>query len=59
MNDPTYDTDEIKANPVWFAAWILSECLNDRAPLGWGKYIWVAESLARSLEMRPKEAAHG
>jgi hypothetical protein len=44
-NDPTYVTEEIESNPIWHAAFIMSEILNDNAPLGWGKYIYAAERL--------------
>ena len=48
MSDPTYVTADIEKNPVWHAAFILSECLNDGAPIGWGRYIFVAEALEKS-----------
>ena len=41
--DPTYNMDEIEANPVWKRAFELSEQNNDNAPLGWGHWIAVAE----------------
>jgi len=47
--DPTYDRKEIKKNLIWNIAFILSECLNDNAPIGWGKYIWVAKSIEKGL----------
>ncbi len=50
MSDPTHDIVEIEKNPVWRVAWIMSECLNDNAPLGWGNYIWVAERVIKSQE---------
>ena len=42
MSDPTYDREVIKADPVWEAAFIMSEMLNDNAPIGWGEYIEAA-----------------
>lgn len=45
MTDPTYDLDEIKADPKWHVAYVLSEILNDKAPIGWSKYISSAECL--------------
>ena len=48
MNDPTYNRKEIKQNPVWETAFIMSECLNEGAPLDWGRYIWVAEALDKA-----------
>ena len=37
--DPTYDADQIAANPVWKEAFRLSELWNDNAPIGWSDYI--------------------
>lgn len=54
MNDPTYSTDAINANPVWQLAFSLSEIQNDAAPLGWSKYIWVAECLLANYEVKRK-----
>lgn len=45
MSDTTYNKDEIRANPEWDLAFSLSEIQNDHAPIGWSKYIWVAECL--------------
>lgn len=45
MNDPTYNRKEIDANPAWELAFIISEIQNDNAPIGWSKYIWLAENL--------------
>lgn len=44
-NDPTYDRAAIDADPAWRLAFILSELLNDNAPIGWGRYILAAETL--------------
>ncbi len=55
MNDPTYDRVAIDANPTWRLAFLLSELQNDNAPLGWGKYIWIAESLLRNCDIAWKE----
>lgn len=54
MSDPTYNSEEINANPVWQLAFTLSEIQNDNAPLGWSKYIWVAECLLATYEVRRK-----
>ena len=35
LPDPTYVKEEIEANPEWHVAWVLSEILNDNAPIGW------------------------
>ena len=56
MTDPTYNKDEIKANPVWHVAWVLSEIQNDGAPMGWSKYIYTAECLLAAFDMKPKES---
>lgn len=45
MSDPTYDRETINANPIWRTAFHLSEIMNDSAPIGWGKYIYVAECM--------------
>lgn len=57
MNDPTYVRSEIDANPEWELAFILSEILNDGAPLGWGKYIGPAKCLLAAYDMKRKVAA--
>jgi hypothetical protein len=55
VTDPTYDREIIDDNPVWKTAFILSEIYNDNAPLGWGKYIPAAETLAKENEgLKPK-----
>ncbi len=45
MTDPTWNKEEINANPIWKVAWIISECVNDNAPIGWSKYIHAAEEI--------------
>jgi hypothetical protein len=55
MNDPTYQKDEIDANPVWRLAFLLSELQNDNAPIGWSNRIWIAECLLRKLDITWKE----
>lgn len=55
MSDPTYNEAEIKANPVWHLAWVLSEIRNDSAPLGWGTYIPTAEYLLNRFDISPKQ----
>ena len=54
MADPTYDREAIKANPVWDLAFTLSEIQNDNAPVGWNKYIYVAERLLVHYNIKPK-----
>lgn len=55
MSDPTYEKDKINANPVWRLAFLLSEIDNDSAPLGWGKYIWRAESILAAVDITWKK----
>ena len=51
MADPTYVQAEIDADPAWKVAWVLSEIFNDRAPIGWGEYIFAAEQIiAKQME---------
>lgn len=55
MPDPTYDSDAIKANPVWNLAWVLSEIQNDNAPIGWSKYIYTAECLLQTFDVTVRQ----
>lgn len=45
MADPTYELDKIKADKVWHTAYVLSEHLNDNAPIGWFDYIDTARAI--------------
>ncbi len=54
MNDPTYNREEIKKKPEWELAFVLSEIQNDTAPLGWGRYIFVAECLLAHYKIELK-----
>lgn len=54
MSDPTYNKEEIAKNPAWQLAFDLSEIQNDGAPIGWGRYIWVAECLLALYAMQRK-----
>lgn len=53
--DPTYVQEEIDANPKWQLAFSLSEIQNDNAPIGWGKYIYVAECLLANYSIKRKK----
>jgi hypothetical protein len=53
-NDPTYKKAEIEANPKWHLAWVLSEIQNDSAPIGWSRYIWIAECLLNAFDVKVK-----
>ena len=57
MSDPTYVREEIDENPEWKVAFVLSEILNDNAPLGWSKYIGTAKWLLAAFEIKPREEA--
>jgi hypothetical protein len=54
MNDPTYVKAEIDKNPVWELAFTLSEIKNDNAPIGWSKYIFLAECLLATYKIERK-----
>ncbi len=54
MSDPTYDRDTIKQSPVWELAFVLSEIENDNAPIGWSRYIPVAECLFAHYDITEK-----
>lgn len=43
--DPTYDKEQIRLNGTWGIAFIISEMVNDSAPIGWGKYIPLAKEV--------------
>jgi len=45
MVDPTYSRKEIDANPEWRLAFLISEIVNDNAPLHWSTYIYQAECM--------------
>ena len=47
MSDPTYDADEINANPLWRQAFQLSEMHNYQAPLNWSWWIPMAGEMLR------------
>ncbi len=51
MNDPTYEKDKINANPVWKLAFLMSEMDNDMAPIGWGRYINLANQLLGTFKL--------
>ena len=54
-NDPTYIREEIRKNPTWDLAFVISEIVNDNAPLGWSKYIFQAECLLSHYDIKAKE----
>lgn len=55
-NDPTYDRNEIDNNPEWHLAFVLSEIMNDYAPIGWSKYIGTARCLLDAFDIKPKKS---
>lgn len=54
MSDPTYNAEAINVNPAWRVAFALSEILNDRAPIGWSRYVSAAECLLSKFNVTPK-----
>lgn len=59
FRDPTYNIKEIKANPTWHLAWALSEWHNDSAPIGWGRYLQIANFITEHFDITPKESSNG
>lgn len=57
MSDPTYVREEISANPEWDLAFVLSEIMNDNAPIGWGRYISTAQCLLAAFDIKRKTPA--
>lgn len=55
MIDPTYDTDEIKKNKVWYLAYVLAQIKDDNAPIGWSRWITTAECLMHNFNITPKK----
>lgn len=55
MNDPTYNRDEIKKKPEWELAFVISECINYKAPLEWSQYIHLATCLLANFDIKEKQ----
>lgn len=56
MSDPTYNRAFIDANPVDRLAFVLSELINESAPIGWARYRFPAELLIKKYAApRPTE----
>lgn len=55
MQDPTYNKEQIAANPEWDLAFVLSEIQNDKAPIGWSRYILAAKCLLAAFDIKRKE----
>ena len=55
MIDPTYNQEEIAANPEWQIAFSLSEMMDDEAPIGWSKYIFAARGLLANYDIKRKQ----
>lgn len=51
ISDPTYNREEISKNLEWELAFVLSEIINDNAPIGWSRYISVAHSLITTFHI--------
>lgn len=56
--DPTYDRDQIRMNGTWGIAFIISEMVNDGAPIGWGRYIPLAEEVLKKAQAEERKR-HG
>lgn len=54
MIDPTYQREQIAANPEWDLAFVLSEIQNDEAPIGWSRYISTAKCLLAAFDIGRK-----
>ena len=54
LPDPTYVKAEIEANPEWHLAFVLSEIVNDNAPIGWSEQILTARCLLAAFDIKPK-----
>lgn len=57
MNDPTYDKEAIKARLEWDLAWVLSQIIDDNAPIGWSKHIFTAKCLLAHYDIKRKPQA--
>lgn len=56
--DPTYQKDLIEANPIWELAFTLSEIHNDNAPIGWSRYIFLADCLLTTYDIKKKDGGN-
>ena len=54
MYDPTYVKAEIDKRPEWELAFTLSEIQNNNAPIGWGKYIFLAKMILAIYDVKKK-----
>lgn len=54
MEDPTYVKKEIDENPEWELAFALSEMQNDNAPIGWARYITLANMILAVFDVKKK-----
>lgn len=55
MSDPTYDPEVLRTNGVWQIAFVISEMVNDAAPVGWSRFIPLANQVladAQSAEAK-------
>jgi len=53
MQDPTYDREVISKNGIWNIAFTISEMVNDMAPIGWSKYVPIAEKTVKEASLGP------
>ena len=54
MSDPSYVKTQIESRPDWDLAFVLSEIMNDNAPIGWSKYISTAQCLLAHYDIKPR-----
>lgn len=56
MGDPTYIKEQIDNNSTWKLAFKFSEMVNDTAPIGWGKYIYIADYVLTNFEVKEEKS---
>jgi len=54
LGDPTYDKEKINTDPIWKLAFLLSEIEDDKALLGWARYITTARCLLDKCDIKYK-----
>lgn len=57
LPDPTYVPDRINADPEWKIAFVLSELVNDDAPIGWSAFIPIAKKAIEDARLSVRDAA--
>jgi len=54
VSDPTYVEKEIETRPEWELAFFMSEIDNDNAPIGWSKYVPIAEGILNKYYLKER-----